>query len=159
MLFRSLQINNTDVYVNGNVRMNATSTINFGVGNYYSHQGLSNALNGNTVIGTGSVSIDLLKVMVSNSGNRSLQFTRASGVSDFSFIGTIEWSFSNQSLSMQTSGSSSTSWQYFAPSHNFNGNGDLARYTITDTTNSKTYRITVVYISTTHSSIIIERIA
>lgn len=154
-----LSIGNSDIYVNGNVRMNTTSLLQFGsTGGNYAIQNLPNATNGSGVTGTGAVVLDIWKFYVPSSGNRGLNYTRGAGAVDASFIGSAYWVTLGAATAGTLSGTTSSSWQPFNSTNNFS-NGDVCVYTFVDTTNSKTYRVTVVYTSATNSSITAERIA
>ena len=153
-----ISIGNSGLTIQGTVNLNNTAYTYQLAGSNFAWQSLPAAVNGNTVVGTGAVVLDTWKVYVPNTGNRSLQFTRGAGAVDANFIGSVSTIVGGVTGSATISGATTGSWQYFHGTDNFS-NGNVAVYTISDTTNIKTYRITVVYTSATTSSITIERIA
>lgn len=156
-----LLIGNSDVFVNGNVRMSSSGYLQFGSGGgqtyYYNAGAISTATVGSISQGVGMVQIDTWRFYVpAPPAFRSLSYSVSSGTP--SFIGSEMHVNSGSVTGGGISGTASTSWQSFNAGHQF-GNGDVANYTFVDTTNNKTYRVTAVYITTATTSITAERIA
>ena len=147
----------SSVQVNGDLKLLAVNSIQFSSTSHYAHQSLPTAVIGSTS-STGAVSLDLWQLHVPNTGNRSVQFTLASGAVGAAFVGSVTATMAGVATASTITGTSSGSWQYFNATYNF-GDGDVAVYTLSDITNSKTYRVTVVYATALTSSITIERIA
>jgi len=85
--------------------------------------------------------LDNIKATVTTSGNRGLSLATVSGSSSY-YIG------ATYAVSGGVGGSSSSATLTTTPSTsafgwNFTGAGDISTYILTDTTNSKSYRITL----------------
>ncbi len=102
---------------------------------------LNNRVSGYVNAGT-YVTMDNLKATVSTSGNRSLQIATVSGSYSVYVIGSYTLFFGGEdgtgaTFTLTTTPTLAINW-------NFAAQGDLATYIINDTTNSRTYRITMM---------------
>lgn len=123
---------------------------------YYDGQGWVSTLNAISVLADAGdvVQLDNLKVMVSTSGNRSLQIATVSGSitvsgSTFNLFATSSvgstggvGSETGMSFSSTTVG---TSWMYLQSAANFLNYGSVQRCFINDQTNNKCYRVTCIF--------------
>jgi hypothetical protein len=118
---------------------------------------LNNRVSGLVNAGT-FVTMDLLKATVTTSGNRGLSLAATTG--SFSiYIGGTYSTTGPSSSGAAGSGSINTTPSASQFNWNFTGAGDTSIYTITDTTNSRAYRITLqIGASYNNNMISIERL-
>jgi hypothetical protein len=103
--------------------------------------------------------MDLLKATVTSSGNRGLSLAATTGSFTIYIGATFAISSSSASGGSAGSGTINTTPSSSQFGWNFTGAGDISTYIITDTTNSRAYRITLqIGASYNNNMISIERL-
>jgi hypothetical protein len=119
---------------------------------------LNNRVSGLVNAGT-FVTMDLLKATVTTSGNRGLSLAATTGSFSVLIGATFAISSSSQSGGSAGSGTINTAPSSSQFGWNFTGAGDISTYIITDTTNSRAYRVTLqIGASYNNNMISIERL-